>query len=172
MLIKGVGKMKKLRFLHVGFSGSYDDETLELNTCSPCFPYALGYLCLPKRSSPCFLDALKYLNFYRYPFRTLPNTFKPKNMGSLEMHSSNVEQLWVGGEHKVDLWLIDCFVMKLTFIFLFFVFCFCLFQVLHKLRFLDLTESNLRTLDLCLAPNLEMLNLRGCRDLVELSDGM
>ncbi|KAL4580652.1 hypothetical protein LXL04_016852 [Taraxacum kok-saghyz] len=136
ILIKGLGKMKKLRFLHVGFSSSYDDETLELNTCSPCFTYALGYLCLPKRSSPCFLDALKYLNFYTYPFRALPNTFKPKNMGSLEMHSSNVEQHWVGGEHKV----------------------------LHKLRFLDLTESNLRTLNICLAPNLEMLNLRGCPD--------
>ncbi|KAL4585961.1 hypothetical protein LXL04_010589 [Taraxacum kok-saghyz] len=40
--------------------------------------------------------------------------------------------------------------------------------VLKKLRFLDLVSSNLRTLDLGMTPNLERLNLRGCRDLTEI----
>lgn len=41
--------------------------------------------------------------------------------------------------------------------------------MLNKLKFLDLRYSKLlRTLDLTMTPNLEMLNLIGCEDLVEL----
>ncbi|CAH1446988.1 unnamed protein product [Lactuca virosa] len=40
-------------------------------------------------------------------------------------------------------------------------------KVLNKLRFLDLSYSKLRTLDLGIAPNLEILSLSGCVDLVE-----
>ncbi|KAJ9551627.1 hypothetical protein OSB04_015672 [Centaurea solstitialis] len=41
-------------------------------------------------------------------------------------------------------------------------------EVLDKLRFLDLSNSKLRSFDLGLAPNLEILNLENCDDLVEL----
>ncbi|KAJ9552418.1 hypothetical protein OSB04_016463 [Centaurea solstitialis] len=41
------------------------------------------------------------------------------------------------------------------------------YAVLNKLRFLDLNNSMLRTFDMGLTPNLEMLSLEGCDDLVE-----
>ncbi|CAH1427880.1 unnamed protein product [Lactuca virosa] len=41
-------------------------------------------------------------------------------------------------------------------------------RFLNKLRFLDLSYSKLRTLNLLLTPNIETLNLKGCGDLVEL----
>ncbi|KAL4585987.1 hypothetical protein LXL04_010616 [Taraxacum kok-saghyz] len=41
-------------------------------------------------------------------------------------------------------------------------------DVLKKLRFLDLTGSKLRTLDLRMTPNLESLDLERCRDLTEI----
>ncbi|KAL4580669.1 hypothetical protein LXL04_016870 [Taraxacum kok-saghyz] len=121
IVMKGLGNMKQLRILDVsvGYAG-----TLELNTCSACFSDTLGYLC-----------------WSYYPFRTLPETFQAKNLVSLKMPNSQVEQLWVGGEHKV----------------------------LERLRFLDLFHSRLRTLDLRLTPNLETLYLEQCRDLVELN---
>ncbi|KAL4580673.1 hypothetical protein LXL04_016874 [Taraxacum kok-saghyz] len=127
VIIKGIAKMKELRFLGVTIRRGGYDTTLELNTCSPCFPDALGYL---------------WWDYY--PFRNVPKTFKAKDLVSLEMRSSKVEQLWVGGEYKV----------------------------LDKLQFLYLNHSNLRTLDLRLAPNLETLNHEACYYLEELPDGM
>nr|GEX71397.1 hypothetical protein [Tanacetum cinerariifolium] len=81
----------------------------------------------------------------------LPNTLRilcwksypllcfPKFVG-LEMPYSKIVQLWEGEE----------------------------IEVLNELRFLDLRGSMLRTCGLEMTPNLETLNLRGCRDLVEL----
>ncbi|KAL4580663.1 hypothetical protein LXL04_016864 [Taraxacum kok-saghyz] len=91
-----------------------------------------------------FPDALRYLCFENYPFRCLPKTFQANNLVTLEMPRSNLILLWEEGEHKVR----------------------------DKLRFLDLSWSKLRTLDLRVTPNIETLDLSGCNDLVDLPDGM
>ncbi|CAI9262491.1 unnamed protein product [Lactuca saligna] len=87
-----------------------------------------------------FPNALQYLHWYWYPFWCLPNTFQANNLVTLKMEWSNIKQLWEGGESKV----------------------------LNKLKILDLSYSELTTLDLGSSPNLEVLSLRGCRDLVQL----
>ncbi|XP_023728785.1 disease resistance protein RPV1 isoform X1 [Lactuca sativa] len=89
--------------------------------------------------SPYFPNALRILLWSYYPFRSLPETFQANNLVSLEMEYSRIVQLCEGRERKV----------------------------LNKLRFLDLSYSKLRTLDLGIAPNLETLSLSGCVDLVE-----
>ncbi|KAL7604981.1 disease resistance protein Roq1 isoform X2 [Lactuca sativa] len=118
--IKGLGKMKKLRFLSMFLPFPYISE---FNIVSQDFP-----------------NALQYLQVRNYPFRSLPKTFQATNLVALEMTYSKIVQLWEGGERKV----------------------------LNKLRFLDLSDSMLSTLDLGLTPNLETLSLQRCADLQEL----
>ncbi|CAH1421478.1 unnamed protein product [Lactuca virosa] len=120
-VVKGLGKMKELRFLSVVFGGHFCNT--ESDIVSPDFP-----------------NALRYLDFNQYPFRSLPKTFLANNLVALKMAHSKIVQLWEGGERKV----------------------------FRKLRFLDLSCSMLSILDLGLTPNLETLNLRRCTDLVEL----
>ncbi|XP_023767544.1 disease resistance protein RPV1 [Lactuca sativa] len=121
ILMKGLRKMKELRFLYV--RGESKSECSHPNWKFSKFP-----------------DALRYLQWNYYPFRSLPKTFKANNLAALEMNSSKIIQLWEGGERKV----------------------------FNKLRILDLSWSRLRTLDLGLTPNIETLNLIGCRELVDL----
>ncbi|KAI3670982.1 hypothetical protein L1987_87628 [Smallanthus sonchifolius] len=85
-------------------------------------------------------DALRSLYWPGYPFSCLPKTFQAHKLVNLEMVRSNISELWEGGEKKV----------------------------LNKIRFLDLTCSKLRTFDLRMTPHLEMLDLSGCVDFVEL----
>ncbi|CAI9303507.1 unnamed protein product [Lactuca saligna] len=125
ILIKCFGKMKALRFLSIVMKDC--SRNLELNTFIPSFP-----------------DALRYLRWTNYPFRSLPKTCQANNLVTLEMPESKIVQLWEGGERKL----------------------------LGKLRFLDLSYSKLKTLDLDLTPNLETLNLGNCCDLVELTDAI
>ncbi|KAJ9551340.1 hypothetical protein OSB04_015385, partial [Centaurea solstitialis] len=87
-----------------------------------------------------FPNSIQYLKWSSYPFCSLPTTFQASDLVGLDMSGSKMEQLWEGGEKRV----------------------------LEKLRFLDLSFSKLRSLDLGLAPNLEILNLKCCEDLVEL----
>ncbi|KAJ9552222.1 hypothetical protein OSB04_016267 [Centaurea solstitialis] len=87
-----------------------------------------------------FPNTLRWLSWEGYPFRSLPKSFQAKNLVGLEMGDSNIEQLWENGDRKV----------------------------LNKLRFLDLGCSKLKNFDLGLTPNLEILCLTGCADLVEL----
>ncbi|KAJ9556350.1 hypothetical protein OSB04_010964 [Centaurea solstitialis] len=84
-------------------------------------------------------NSLQYLWWRKYRFCVLPKKFQASNLVALQMPHCSLKQLWEGGERKV----------------------------LHKLRFLDLSFSLLRTFDLALTPNLETLNLECCRDLVE-----
>ncbi|CAI9284458.1 unnamed protein product [Lactuca saligna] len=85
------------------------------------------------------LNALRYMRWSYYPFRYLPKTFQGENLVALQITHSRMVQLWEGEERKV----------------------------LHKLRFLEVRDSMLRTLDLGLTPNIETLNLTGCNELVE-----
>lgn len=123
--MKGVVNTKKLRYLRVSSSsaGDYFGSDWRFDEVSQHFP-----------------NALRYLGWTNYPFRSLPKTFKANNLVGLDMFESKITQLWEGGERKV----------------------------LNKLRFLNIFNSKLRTLDLGMAPNLEELSLKGCYYLVEL----
>ncbi|XP_076913559.1 uncharacterized protein LOC143572227 [Bidens hawaiensis] len=88
-----------------------------------------------------FPNSLRYLYWYNYPHWCLPKTFEANNLVSLEMRFSKIKKLWEGG------------------------------KVMKKLKFLDLSYSMLRSLDLGLTPKLERLNLEECCDLVKLDVG-
>ncbi|GKB60902.1 disease resistance TIR-NBS-LRR class family protein [Tanacetum coccineum] len=81
IFMKGLGKMKKLRYLEVKFAsdaGCLDD------------------------TSQYFSNSLKYLKCGNYPFLYLPKTFQAKNLVGLDMYNSRtMVQLWEEGEKKV-----------------------------------------------------------------------
>ncbi|KAJ0532058.1 putative TIR domain, P-loop containing nucleoside triphosphate hydrolase [Helianthus annuus] len=85
-------------------------------------------------------NTLRSLYWCGYPLKCLPKTFQPNMLVYLQMDYSNISQLWGGGERKV----------------------------LNKLRFLDLSCSDLISFDLGMTPNLETLHLENCEDFVEL----
>ncbi|KAF5788856.1 putative leucine-rich repeat domain superfamily [Helianthus annuus] len=79
-------------------------------------------------------NTLRYLRWHGYPFQCLPKTFQANMLVYLQMDYSNISQLWGGGERKV----------------------------LNKLRFLNLSSSDLITFDLGMTPKLKSLNLEYC----------
>ncbi|KAG8646125.1 disease resistance protein TAO1-like [Manihot esculenta] len=83
---------------------------------------------------------LRYLHWERYPLKSLPINFCPRNLVELHMPHSNLIQLW--NQEKA----------------------------LESLKFLDLSFSFELTKvpDLSSAPNLEVLRLIGCRNLIEI----
>ncbi|KAJ9564032.1 hypothetical protein OSB04_009192 [Centaurea solstitialis] len=85
--------------------------------------------------------ALKYMSWRSYPHWSLPDTFQANNLVALELPECRIVQLWGSDQQG---------------------------KVLKMLRFLILSFSKLRTLDLKLTPNLEKLDLNGCSDLEEL----
>ncbi|XP_076894595.1 uncharacterized protein LOC143546935 [Bidens hawaiensis] len=85
-------------------------------------------------------DTLQSLCWPNYPFSSLPEAYQANKLVNLKMCASNRSKLRKGGEIKVH----------------------------AKLKFLDLSNSYLRTFDLRMTPHLEILNLKGCRDFVEL----
>ncbi|KAI3827277.1 hypothetical protein L1987_01350 [Smallanthus sonchifolius] len=84
-------------------------------------------------------DSLRFLYWSGYPLPSLPKTFQANKLVTLEMEGSSISQLW-DGERKV----------------------------LDELRYLDLSRSDLRTLDLGMTPNLEELDLGECKYFEEL----
>ncbi|KAK1418550.1 hypothetical protein QVD17_27695 [Tagetes erecta] len=86
-------------------------------------------------------SCLESLHWPRYPFWCLPKTFEANKLVNLDMKRSNISQLWEGGERKV----------------------------FNKLRFLNLSGSNLSSFDLGMTPKLEKLDLEDCEALVELN---
>ncbi|KAJ9551886.1 hypothetical protein OSB04_015931 [Centaurea solstitialis] len=136
IVMKGLGNMKQLRFLQVCannffnylFNNSGEDKNWFDNN------WKFDEVCLA------FPNALRWLSWEWYPFRSLPKSFQANNLVALQMRYSEIVELWEDEDRKV----------------------------LHKLRFLDLGNSKLKNLDLGLTPNLERLSLIGCRDLVEL----
>nr|XP_043630298.1 disease resistance protein RPV1-like [Erigeron canadensis] len=117
--IKSLGKMKKLRVLDI-YGSADDTNTSKLLQSLP--------------------NALRYLRWDFYPFKSLMKSFQEDHLVGLRLHNSKIEQFWKCGERKV----------------------------LKKLRFLDMNSSRMRTLDLETIPNIETVNLEGCVDLVEL----
>ncbi|KAI3827248.1 hypothetical protein L1987_01320 [Smallanthus sonchifolius] len=85
-------------------------------------------------------DTLQSLHWPGYPLECLPQTFQTNELADLAMVQSNIFQLSEGGERKV----------------------------LNKLRFLDLKYSKLRTFNLGMTIDLEMLDLKKCNDFLEL----
>ena len=96
IIMKGLGKMKNLRYLDVNFE--YCDD------------YDFATRCLKLNKSRClndtrqyFPNSLKYLKCSYYPFLYLPKTFKANNLVALEMErSSRMVQLWKGRKKKVE----------------------------------------------------------------------
>ncbi|KAI3500072.1 hypothetical protein L1887_35887 [Cichorium endivia] len=165
IVIKGLGKMKELRFLSVILGDCF--RNLESNIGIPDFP-----------------NALRYVRLNYYPFKSLPKTFQANNLVALDMDDSRIEQLWEGGENKVlnKLRFLDLSRSMLSTLDLGLTpnlekltlgGCSNLVE-LHipiecsKLISIELRDSKLRTLDLGLAPNLEKLILVACNDLEEL----
>ncbi|PWA79891.1 toll/interleukin-1 receptor (TIR) domain-containing protein [Artemisia annua] len=167
ILMKGLVKMKKLRYLNVILVGDFDSERdLKLDT-SQYFP-----------------NSLKYVKFENYSFLYLPKTFQANNLVGLEMQWSRMVQLWEEGDKRV--------LKKLKFLSLsnsnLTTFDFrmtpnletlslkyspnleelCMPVTCQKLKHLSISRSKLRTFDLGLTPNLETLSLDNCADFVEL----
>ncbi|KAM0036702.1 putative leucine-rich repeat domain superfamily [Helianthus debilis subsp. tardiflorus] len=122
IVMRGLRKMQELEFLEVkGSSNSFNYDNIDEDNLH--LPYSLRYLC-----------------WHGYPFTCLPKKLLANNLVGLEMHHSNINQLWIGGEKKA----------------------------LKKIRFIDLSYCELRTLDVGLAMNLERLHLEQCSNLVDL----
>ncbi|GJS49749.1 disease resistance TIR-NBS-LRR class family protein [Tanacetum coccineum] len=135
IVMNGLGKMKKLRYLEVNYA-DYDSEC-DCESDGEC----LGIDPKFDESTQYFPNSLKYLKCERYPFLYLPKTFQANNLVGLEMESCrNMVQLWEEGEKKD----------------------------LRKLKFLSLSESELKTFDFRITPNLESLSLDISYELEEL----
>nr|KAJ0212053.1 hypothetical protein LSAT_V11C400215890 [Lactuca sativa] len=147
IFIKGLRKMKELRFLSVSGDCSSD--------------YEFGIL------GPDFPNALRYLHWTSYPFRSLPTAFQASNLKImvlnklkfLDLCCSMLRTLDLGlAPNLEELILVGCsYLEKLHFP------SRCL-----NLRRLLLTDSKLRTLDVGLTPNLEKLDLEKSYYLEEL----
>ncbi|CAI9262493.1 unnamed protein product [Lactuca saligna] len=168
IVLKGLRKMKKLRFLHMSqdimhnFGGEWKYDNV-----GQYFP-----------------NALQYLHWHKYPLWSLPNTFQANNLVVLKMAESKIVQLWEGGERKVlnKLKILDLSYSKLTTLdlgsspnleALSLRGCRDLVQ-LHmlngcpNLKSINLSHSKLETIDLHSCVNLEVLHLNECNALVEL----
>ncbi|GKB43128.1 disease resistance TIR-NBS-LRR class family protein [Tanacetum coccineum] len=185
-VMKGLGKMKKLRYLEVNFA-YYDfvsDGECWPKCRKPWLPKIKkkgGGECLDD-TSEYFSNSLKYLKCSDYPFLYLPKTFQANNLVELDMKYSRMVQRWEDGQKKVlkKLRLISLGHSNLTtFDFritpnletLSLNYSFNLkefYMPCQNLNYLEISHSRLRTFDLGLTPNLETFYLYSCNDFVEL----
>ncbi|KAJ9552412.1 hypothetical protein OSB04_016457 [Centaurea solstitialis] len=165
-VLKGLGYLKKLRFLHVSSPSFHSDWKFD----------EVGQY-LP--------NSLRYMSWEHYPFLSFPKTFQANNLVTLQMHHSRIVQLWEGGERKdlEKLRYLDLNSSMLKTLDLgrssnlekvILARCCHLFALqmplveCQTLTTLNLSHSKLRTLDLGRTPNLQSLNLGNCNELVEL----
>ncbi|KDP26905.1 hypothetical protein JCGZ_18063 [Jatropha curcas] len=89
-------------------------------------------------------NKLRYLDWDRYPFKSLPSNFQPDKLVELHMRCSNIQHLWKG------------------------------IKPLKMLKVIDLSYSvNLiKIMDFREVPNLEKLNLEGCTRLYEVDESI
>ncbi|XP_048227426.1 disease resistance protein RPV1 [Ricinus communis] len=85
-------------------------------------------------------DELRYLQWHKFPSRSLPPKFCAENLVVLDLPHSNIEQLWKGVQDLMNLKQIGLSYSK------------------HLTKIPDLSE----------AKNVESINLEGCKSLVEL----
>ncbi|PWA97619.1 disease resistance protein (TIR-NBS-LRR class) family [Artemisia annua] len=162
ILMKGLGKMKKLRYLEVNFASYYPYQKISeaefLDDTSQYFP-----------------NSLKYLRCWYYPLLYLPKTFQANNLVGLDMEFSRMVQLWEEGEKKdlkklnflsldrSDLTTFDFSITPnletLSLGILHELEELCMPVSCQKLKHLDIRGSKLRSFDLGLTPNLETLSL-------------
>ncbi|KAH9727006.1 ADP-ribosyl cyclase/cyclic ADP-ribose hydrolase [Citrus sinensis] len=121
-----MSNLRMLKFYVPKFLGMIIEEKLEDSKVQ--LPDGIDYL--PKN--------LRYLHWYKYPLRTLPSNFKPKNIVELSLRFSKVEQIWEGKKKAFKLKSID------------------LSHSEHLIRIPDLSEI----------PNLERIYLSNCTNLV------
>ncbi|GJS20509.1 disease resistance TIR-NBS-LRR class family protein [Tanacetum coccineum] len=175
IVMKGLGKMKKLQYLEVDLSFYRFKMTKLQDLGEKKSNYKSSQLDIP--------NSLKYLKCTNYPsFLYLPKTFQADNLVGLEMDDSRMVQLMKKGKKKVlkKLKFLSIHESKLTtFDFTItpnletlFLNCFHensyrlkkLFMPVccQKLKYLHITWAKLRTFDLGLTPNLETLSLYNC----------
>nr|GEZ49736.1 hypothetical protein [Tanacetum cinerariifolium] len=147
IVMQGLGKMKKLRYLEVDFV-DYDSEC-DCESDGGCLGSDLKFDDTSQLDIP---NSLKYIRFGNYPLSYLPKTFQANNLVGLEMYKSKrMVQPWEEGEKKV--------LKKLKFL--------CLLK--SKLTTFDFRITpNLESFDLGLTPNLETLILDKCARFVKL----
>lgn len=87
IVMKGLGNMKKLRYLVV--TSKSDDDRFrsdwKFDEVSQYFP-----------------NYLRHLSWLGYPFSYLPKTFQANNLVTLGLRDSEIVQLWEGPERKVE----------------------------------------------------------------------
>ncbi|PWA96847.1 toll/interleukin-1 receptor (TIR) domain-containing protein [Artemisia annua] len=138
-LLKGLANMRELRFLDLRTTRVSIDDCYYSNRK---FDRISLYLpsCLKKKKTQILSNSLRFLRWEGCPFSSLQKAFQANNLVGLEMADSNIVQLCDDGRQKAFL----------------------------NLRFLKFRDSKLRTLDLGLVQNLEMLHLFECEELEEL----
>ncbi|XVF78231.1 hypothetical protein PTKIN_Ptkin14bG0113700 [Pterospermum kingtungense] len=84
-------------------------------------------------------NELRLLEWYVYPFKSLPSSFEPDNLVALHLPYSRIQLLWKGN------------------------------RPLYKLKFIDLkgSQNMIKTPDFTMAPNLQSLILEGCTRIVD-----
>ena len=90
--VKGLAKMKDLKFLHITLGRCYyvENDMAEVHKVSNIVQFDN----LP--------SSLQYMRWDGFPFSTLPNTFQGNNLVGLVIDNSNIVQLWEDGEEKVE----------------------------------------------------------------------
>ena len=75
-------KMEKLRLLKFYVSNVWDNSGNKVHVLDEGFEFVF--------------NELKYLHWYGFPLKSLLPNFQSENLVIVEMHNSNVEELWSG----------------------------------------------------------------------------
>ncbi|XP_048320623.1 disease resistance protein RPV1-like [Ziziphus jujuba] len=130
---------KDVTLCHAAFSEMYNLRILKIY-CDNIDENKFK-LYIPRGLGSYLSDKLTYLRWDLYPLKSLPSKFSPENLVELILRGSHVQKLW--NHHEV--------------------------KSLPTLRRIDLSYSKFLTQipNLSLAPNLESINLKGCKSLVQ-----
>ncbi|KAL4585959.1 hypothetical protein LXL04_010587 [Taraxacum kok-saghyz] len=144
IIMKGLGKLKNLKALQIA---GRDDDCLGDNWMF---------------DEDNFPNSLRFLKWWSYRGRSLPQTFRENNLVGLELPKSRIMQLW--GKWRMR-GMCSCMIGHSDF---HLFFSSIIILLLSYDRFFDLSHSKLRTLDLGMTPNLARLDLVNCHDLIEI----
>ncbi|CAN6544779.1 unnamed protein product [Malus baccata var. baccata] len=84
--------------------------------------------------------SLTYLDLEGYPFKSFPSKISSENLVEIQMHNSHIDQLWNEGQNLRNLKVMD----------------------------LGLCDCLIKVPDLSQSPNIEHIDLYGCKSLVEI----